>query len=142
MLRRYLRTANSGRVLVGAVNDSSAIGAIRAFEEAGRAETCAAVGQNASIEARREMRTARSPLIGSVAYFPERYGDAVIPIALNVLRGKTVPPALFVRHKLVTSENVDRMYPTDSPNASGGTLSLSGECDKRMTTSYFACGQG
>src|SRR5690242_9070617 len=44
-MRKHLRTANSRRTLVGAINDASALGALRAFQEAGRAEACAVMGQ-------------------------------------------------------------------------------------------------
>lgn len=33
-------------MLVGAINDPSALGALRAFQEAGRAACCAIMGQN------------------------------------------------------------------------------------------------
>jgi ribose transport system substrate-binding protein len=112
-VRKHLRRTKSRRVLVGAVNDPSAIGALRAFEEAGRGEHCAVMGQNASAEARTEIRSPRSRLIGSVAYFPERYGEAVIPLAIGLLQGKATPPAVFVKHQLVTRETVDQLYPED-----------------------------
>ena len=66
--------AESRRVLVGAINDPSALGALRAFQEAGRTEACAVMGQNASPEGREELREPGTRLIGSVAYFPEKYG--------------------------------------------------------------------
>jgi ribose transport system substrate-binding protein len=34
-------------------------------------------------------------------------------LALDILAKKRVPPALFVRHTLVTAANVDRYYPND-----------------------------
>ena len=114
VVRKYLRKRSCRRVLVAGVNDPSAIGALRAFEEAGRADDCAVMGQNASAEARSEMRQPRSRLIGSVGYFPERYGDALIPLALDIVQGKPTPPAVFVHHRLVTRENVDRFYPHDA----------------------------
>ncbi len=45
-VRRHLRTSRSRRMLVGAINDPSALGALRAFQEAGRAACCAIMGQN------------------------------------------------------------------------------------------------
>jgi ribose transport system substrate-binding protein len=51
-------------MLIGAINDPSALGALRAMEEAGRAETCAVMGQNASLEARAELRNPDTGLIG------------------------------------------------------------------------------
>ena len=73
-LRRHLRESSARHVLVGAANDPSALGAVRAFQEAGRVATCAIVGQNAEPDARAELREERTPFIGSVAFFPERYG--------------------------------------------------------------------
>jgi len=112
-MRRYLRRVKSKKILLGAVNDPSCLGALQAFEEAGRAEDCLAVSQNACIEARREMRRAGSRLIGSVGFFPERYGDAVISLALDKVRGRHIPSATFVKHQLISKENVDTLYPND-----------------------------
>jgi ribose transport system substrate-binding protein len=122
--RRYLQRLKVKHVLIGALNDPSCLGALQAFEEAGRGANCLAVGQNSSIEARREMRRPGSRLVGSVAYFPERYGEAVMSLALDKLQGKTIPPATFVRHQMVTSENVDLLYPNDKLITAGDGDSL------------------
>ncbi|MEO8078676.1 MAG: substrate-binding domain-containing protein [Acidobacteriota bacterium] len=113
-VRKHLKTSSSHRTLIGAVNDPSAIGALRAFEEAGRGEDCAAVSQNASEEAREEMRRPDSRLIGSVAYFPENYGPEIISLALDILHHKSVPPAVFTRHHLITPDNVGHFYAHDN----------------------------
>src|SRR5258706_1701340 len=63
-VRKHLRQSKAKRVLIGAANDSSALGALRAFQEAGRASECAVVGQNAEPEARAELRTPHTRLIG------------------------------------------------------------------------------
>ena len=112
--RRHLRGSTARHVLVGAANDPSALGAARAFQEAGRAETCAIVGQNAEPDARAELRQPRTPLVASVGYFPEKYGDGLIRLALDILARRPVPPALFVRHHLITRDNVDHFYPNDA----------------------------
>ena len=113
-VRRYIRMSKAHRVLVGAANDPSALGAVRAFQEAGRQTTCAIVGQNAEPDARRELRSGRTPLVASVAYFPERYGSGLVRLALDILSKKAVPPAVFTRHQVITAENVDHFYPNDS----------------------------
>ncbi len=113
-VRRYLTRTRKRHVLVGAVNDSSALGAARAFEEAGLAGDCAIVGQNAEPDARAELRRPRTPLIGSVAYFPERYGEELIALALDILGHRPTPPAKFVRHQVITPANVEHFYPNDS----------------------------
>jgi ribose transport system substrate-binding protein len=122
--RSYLRKTKSRHVLVGALNDPSCLGVLRAFEEAGRAESCLAAGQNASVEARREMRRQESRMVGSVGYFPERYGETVISLALDRVQGREIPPATFVRHYLITAENVDSFYPNDGLISAGSGDSL------------------
>jgi ribose transport system substrate-binding protein len=113
-IRKHLRASKAKHILVGAATDPSALGALRAFEEAGRASDCAVVGHNAEPEGRSELREARTRLIGSVAYFPEKYGSAVIRLALDILARKPTPPAVFIKHKLITPESVDHFYPNDT----------------------------
>jgi ribose transport system substrate-binding protein len=113
MVRRHLRHVPPRRTVVLATNDPAALGAIRAFEECGRAQRCCVMGQNASREMRDELRRRDTPLVGSVAYFPERYGDEVIRLAAAILGGQKTPPAVFTRHELITPENVSRIYPLD-----------------------------
>jgi len=114
MIRKFLRRGPVRRTAIGTVNDIAALAALRAFEEAGAADLCAVVGQNGIIHARMELRRPGSHLVGTVAYFPERYGDDVIPLALAILQRKAVPSAVFVKHVLLTPENVDVFYPLDT----------------------------
>jgi ribose transport system substrate-binding protein len=113
-VRKHLRESRAKYVLVGAANDGNGLGAARAFQEAGRASTCAIVGQNAEPDARAELRESQSPLVGSAGYFPERYGEGIIRLALDILANKPLPPAVFVRHQMVTRDNVDHLYPNDT----------------------------
>jgi len=113
-VRKHLRSTRARRQLVGAINDPSALGALRAFQEAGRSECCAIMGHNASPEGRAELRQPNTRLLGSVAFFPERYGEDLIRVSLDILNRRPVPPAVFVEHKLVTPRTVDHFYPNDS----------------------------
>lgn len=60
-----------------------------------------------------ELRKKNSSFMGSVAYFPEKYGDGLIRLALDILARKPVPPAVFMKHQLVTPDNIDQIYPND-----------------------------
>ncbi len=114
VIRRHVARTKSTKILLGALNDPSCLGGLQAFEEAGRSEHCLAVGHNASIEARREMRRSVSRLVGSVGYFPERYGEAVLSLALDKAAGREIPSATFVKHQMITASNVDIAYPHDT----------------------------
>ncbi|HEV2498765.1 MAG TPA: substrate-binding domain-containing protein [Terriglobia bacterium] len=113
-VRKHLRASKAGLTLVGAANDPSALGALRAFQEAGRAAECAIAGQNAEPEGRAELREPHTRLIASVAYFPEKYGIHLLRLAVDILERRPAPPALFIKHQLITPDNVDHFYPNDA----------------------------
>ncbi len=125
LVRKHLRKQTRKRTLVAAINDTSALGALRAFEECGCTSYCAVMGQNAIPEALDEMRRPDSRLIGSIAYFPERYGLELIPLAIGLAAGKTAPPAVFTKHRLVTPKNVDEVYPQNKVLVAAGGRSPS-----------------
>lgn len=101
-------------VLVRAVNDRSALGGLRAFEEAGRGECCAMMGDNASPEGGAELRRQKTRMTGSLAFSTEHYGEDLIRVRLDLLNRRPVPPAVFVEHKLVTHSTVNHFSPNDS----------------------------
>ncbi len=113
-VQKYLQRTKAERIIAAAMNDASALGALRALEECGRAEKCAVAGQNATAAGRHEIRTPGTRMIASVAFFPETYGEHLIALALDILANKPVPPAVFVKHILITPGNVDHFYPNDA----------------------------
>src|SRR6266567_1459819 len=52
-----------------------------------------------------------SVVLGSVAYYMDRYGYDVLPLALRLLAGERLPPRTVTQHVLVTAANVFREYP-------------------------------
>lgn len=99
------------RVAIIAINDDAALGALAAFERSGRLDQVAAVGQNADLLARAALRRPGYPFVGSTSYNPETYGERLLDLAQRLLRGEPVPPAVYVRHTVVTKQNVDQLYP-------------------------------
>jgi ribose transport system substrate-binding protein len=102
-----LRGRHKGeRILVAAATDSSALGVLDAARQAGREADFAIVGQDCIPEALEEMRTGKSALIGSISHEVETYGPRLIQLGISLLRGYTVPPYNYVRHKAVTAETL------------------------------------
>ncbi len=117
MVRKHLRLTPVLKTLIVGVNDPVVLGALRAFDECGRTESCAAVGLGAIPDARAELRSPGTRLIGSVAFFPERYGEAVIQLALDILHKRHIPPAVYAEYQMITPLNVNLFYPIDNPEA-------------------------
>jgi ribose transport system substrate-binding protein len=103
----FLRGRRKGeRILVAAATDSSAMGVLDAARQAGRESDFAIVGQDCIPEALDEMRSGKSALIGSISHEVETYGPRLIQLGISLLRGYTVPPYNYVRHKAVTAETL------------------------------------
>jgi ribose transport system substrate-binding protein len=113
-VQRYIQSNRPQRVVIAGANDASVIGALRAFNEAGRLSNCIAVGLGGSYEARMELRKANTRLLGTVAFFPEKYGARLIRLAADLFHAKSVSPVIYTPHRLITSETVDQYYPNDT----------------------------
>ena len=94
-------------ILVAAATDSSALGVLDAAREAGCEEDFAIVGQDCIPEVVEEMRTGKSAIVGSISHESETYGPRLIQLGIALLRGYTVPPYNYVRHRVVTPEALD-----------------------------------
>lgn len=95
-------------ILVTAINDGSTIGMLQAVKAAGRYNDLLAVGMNAD---ELETMMAEERMIGSVGFFPERYGNYLMPLALMMLAGEPVPPGVLIQHPMVTPGNICNFYP-------------------------------
>ena len=100
------KISNGDRVLVAAATDSSALGVLDAARAAGREANFAIAGQDCIPEVLEEMRSGKSAIIGSVSHEAETYGPRLIQLGIALLRGYTVPPYNYVRHRVVTPETL------------------------------------
>ena len=103
----FLRGRRKGeRILVATANDTSALGVLAAARDSGREQDFAIVGQDCIPEVLEEMRSGKSAIIGSVSHEVETYGPRLIQLGIALLRGYTVPPYNYVRHRTVTAETL------------------------------------
>jgi ribose transport system substrate-binding protein len=114
LTRRHLQLVPKRRTLITGINDYAVLGALRAFEEAGRSAMCLAVSHGGGPEARRELRLANTRLIATVAFFPEKYGESLLLLALDVLNKRITPPAVYMPVQLLTRKNVGEFFPHDT----------------------------
>jgi ribose transport system substrate-binding protein len=112
-VQKYIQGSRSRRVVIAGANDASVIGALRAFSEAGRLSHCIAVGLGGSYEARMELRRPNTRLLGTVGFFPEKYGARLIRLATDLFHAKSVSPAIYTPHRLITPQTVDQYYLND-----------------------------
>ena len=95
-------------VIMGtAINDQATTGILRAAKQAGRKDVIV-VGLGAD---ETETLTKEPEMAASVGSFPERYGNALLPIAFSQLAGKPIPDAVLINHVMVTKGDVCKYYP-------------------------------
>lgn len=91
------------RLAVICFNDDAASGALTAARKLHRENDIIVVGQGADRRVREELKKPGSRIIGSTAYWPEQYGEKIVPLALKILRGEPVPPAVYIEHAFVSA---------------------------------------
>ena len=114
LTRRHLRMVPRRYTLVIGINDYAVLGALRAFEEAGRSNICMAVSHGGGPEARRELRLPNTRLVAAVAFFPEKYGESLLMLALDILNKRAAPTAVYMPVQVLTRKNVGEFYPQDT----------------------------
>ena len=111
MAKTLRANPEASKLAVISFNDDAALGALLAARQAKREEDVVIVGQGADRMLRPEIRRPNSRVIGSTALMPEKYGEKLIDLALKILRGKPVPPAIYTDHIFINAENIDLFYP-------------------------------
>jgi ribose transport system substrate-binding protein len=111
MLQALQALPDARRLAVISFNDDAAFGALCAARELGREDDVVIVGQGADRIVREEIRHPDSRLVGSTAYWPEQYGTKLIDVALKILSGDAVPPAVYSKHIFISQDNIDEHYP-------------------------------
>ncbi|HEX6841707.1 MAG TPA: substrate-binding domain-containing protein [Stellaceae bacterium] len=119
LLTKFLRTEPNQRLLIATLDDLAAIYAKNAIEMNRRQSDCIIVSQgldtniHGSTSEKKEIdpNNRSSVVLGSVAYYLDRYGYDVLPLALRLLAGEKLPPHTTTRHKLITATNVFQEYP-------------------------------
>ena len=102
-----------GKVVILSLNDDMSLGAFAAARTAGREKEIRLAGQGADPTSWKDI-ACNPQWLADTAYFPERYGEILIPAVVDLLNGKTIEKNLFTKHEVVTKDNVRTLYP-DTP---------------------------
>jgi ribose transport system substrate-binding protein len=119
LLGRLLAANPSTKILVAALDDATALAAKSALEAAGRLPDAVVVSHGADrsvhggLNDRKEIdpNNRGSILLGSVAFYLDRYGEDVLPLVMRMLRGESVPARTVTAHRLISATNVWIEYP-------------------------------
>ncbi len=99
------------RILVVAMNDDGALGALDAAKAAGREADVWVSGQGAEPRVRDLIRT-NEHYLGDAAYFPERFGATIVPAILDLIEARPVPKQLLIEPAWVDATTIKTVYPS------------------------------
>ncbi|HET7829568.1 MAG TPA: sugar ABC transporter substrate-binding protein [Candidatus Limnocylindrales bacterium] len=98
------------KIVVVAINEDGILGAIGAANTLGRQKDLYYSGQGTDPSIWKDV-ACNPNYIASVAYFPEKYGELLIPNMVKALQGETIPENIFTEHQVVTKDNIRTIYP-------------------------------
>jgi ribose transport system substrate-binding protein len=98
------------KIIFVAINDEGIQGAFSAAKAVGREKDIYAGSQGAEKTVWCDIKT-NDHWLGATAYFPERYGEIGVPYLLDLIKGKTVPFQLKIKHVAVNGDNVFKLFP-------------------------------
>jgi ribose transport system substrate-binding protein len=102
---------NAKKICVTSINEQTMAGAIASLQSAGRwdAEDIIIITLGVDELGQSQIRDDLSD--AGIAFFPEHYGEYVVPAVCAMLQGKAVPPWIYVENEVITKANIDKWYP-------------------------------
>jgi ribose transport system substrate-binding protein len=97
-------------LIISPNSDGAALAALAAADVAGRKDQVWIVAHGADPSSRDVIRD-EPQWIGDVAYFPEKYGELIVPLAISLARGESVPEESLITHVFIDRTNIDQYYP-------------------------------
>ncbi|MGQ9615453.1 MAG: sugar ABC transporter substrate-binding protein [Spirochaetota bacterium] len=99
------------KMVITSINEQTMAGVIASLQTAGRwsAQDTIIITQGCDELGQSQIREGLTD--GSIAYFPEKYGEYVIPAVCAILQGQAVPPYIYVENVVITKDNIDQYYP-------------------------------
>jgi ribose transport system substrate-binding protein len=97
------------RLLLLTINDDAGLGAIAAAKTQGRSGDIYIASQGADPSSHCEI-AGNPQWVGDAAYFPERFGEIVVPNAIRAAHGEQISEKLLVPHVFVDKDNIADYY--------------------------------
>jgi ribose transport system substrate-binding protein len=101
---------NAKRIIIVGMADGLVLGAISAAASANRLDQVFASAQGLDASGVCAMKKYPNSWIGDTAYFPENYGEVVIPAIVKAIKGEKLPAVLPAKAEFVTPASVDKYY--------------------------------
>ncbi len=99
------------RIAVTSLNEETMAGVLVALQNAQRWDSANVIVITLGVDELGKLQLRKGLSSAGVAFFPEKYGEYLIPAACAILEGAPVPSHLFVENAIITKDNIDQFYP-------------------------------
>jgi len=96
-------------ILMQTIDDERMSGMLNAMKKAGREEDTINIASGTDELGQTQIKNGVQQ--ASIAYFPEKYGEWLIPILEDVMAGNPVPSFVGQALPVITKDNIDEFYP-------------------------------
>lgn len=98
------------KIAVTSINEQTMAGIIAAMQGAGRWDPADKIVITLGVDELGQSQLRDGLSDAGIAFFPERYGEYVVPAVCATLAGAPVPPYIFVENVVITKANIDKYY--------------------------------
>jgi ribose transport system substrate-binding protein len=103
---------NAGYVLSTTIDDARSAGVSKALAQSSREGVAVGLGcDDIGVAATKEGDPEQTHFLGCVAYFPEKYPDIAMSLALDILAGTPVPNEVHSEHQFLDKASIASVYP-------------------------------
>jgi ribose transport system substrate-binding protein len=99
------------KIAVTSINEQTMAGIIAAMQGAGRWDPENKIVVTLGVDELGQSQLRDGLSDAGIAFFPERYGEYVVPAVCATLAGAPVPAYIFVENEVITLKNIDKWYP-------------------------------
>ena len=99
------------RIAVTSVNEETMAGVIQAMQEAGRWNPADALIITLGVDDLGKSQIRDGLSNAGVAFFPEKYGEYLLPAACAIIEGAPVPSHIYVENHIITPDTIEQFYP-------------------------------
>lgn len=96
---------------ITSLNEETMAGVIVSLQSAGRWNPDDTIIITLGVDNLGKLQIRKGLSNAGVTFYPERYGEYLIPAACAILNGSPVPSHMYVENHIITKDNIDEFYP-------------------------------
>ena len=99
------------KIAVTSINEQTMAGIIASLQGAGRWDPDDIIVVTLGVDELGQSQIRDGSSDAGIAFFPEKYGEFIVPAVCAILDGEAVPPWIYVSNEIITLDNIDEWYP-------------------------------